>query len=156
MSDLVTRRPSVGDPRLPERFWSKVQTDDSGCWLWTASLTNGGYGQYYPAKNEPRRAHRIAYEVLVGPIPVGLVIDHLCRIRRCCNPAHLEPVTHRENTLRGESFVAAYSTTTHCPQGHPYSGTNLRIRPSGRRSCRECERIRVRAQRASHKESSNV
>lgn len=147
-----TRRPSgkpaFGDPRLPARFWAKVVVTESGCWEWQASLTAGGYGQFYPKKSLPRRAHRVAYEALVGPIPEGLQLDHLCRTRRCCNPSHVEPVTSRENTMRGQNFAARHAAATHCPANHPYDGDNLRVRPTGRRACRECERQRVRAARA--------
>lgn len=148
-----TGKPSYGDPRLPARFWDKVRVELTGCWTWQAYVTASGYGQFYPTKNQPRRAHRVAYEVLVGPIPDGLQLDHLCRVRACCNPEHLEPVTHRVNTLRGVGFAARHAAATECPKGHPYSGSNLRIRPSGRRACRECERIRVRAQRSNQKEA---
>jgi hypothetical protein len=156
---LTTRKPTgkpsdFGDPRLPPRFWSKVKTSDSGCWEWQASLTAGGYGQYYPRKGDPQRAHRITYTVLVADIPDGLVIDHLCRNPLCCNPVHLEPVTSRENTIRGIGFAARYAAATHCPHGHPYAGANLRIRRCGRRACRECERIRVREQHARRREAS--
>lgn len=150
MSDMF------GDERLPVRFWAKVRRSEAGCWEWQASLTAGGYGQYYPTKRMPRRAHRVAYEALVAAVPAGLVLDHLCRNRVCCNPAHLEPVTQWENTLRGDSPIAAHAAVTHCPAGHPYSGDNLRIRRSGRRACRACGiehnrqwRARKRAEEAS-------
>lgn len=75
------------------------------------------------------------------------ILDHLCRNRICCNPDHVEPVTNRENIVRGVGFAATHAAATHCPTGHPYSGENLRIRPCGRRSCRECERRRNRVAR---------
>ncbi|WP_420886671.1 HNH endonuclease signature motif containing protein [Brachybacterium muris] len=146
---LRTRKPTLlGDERLPVRFWEKVSLIESGCWEWTASLTAGGYGQYYPRKDQPRRAHRVAYEALVGAVPSGLQLDHLCRNRACCNPSHVEPVTSRENTMRGENFAAKHAAATHCPHGHPYSGDNLRIRPCGRRACRACHRRRAAERRA--------
>lgn len=93
------------DDRLPSRFWDKVSPEPmSGCWLWTGAITSGGYGS---AGGGPRvarwgaYAHRMAYQALIGPIPQGLQLDHKCRIRSCCNPDHLEPVTNRENTIRG-------------------------------------------------------
>jgi len=86
-----------------ERFWSKVEKTVS-CWLWTAS-TRRGYGQFV-INNKPTPAHRFAYEQLVGDIPRGLQLDHLCRVRNCVNPEHLEPVTSRENILRGEGICA--------------------------------------------------
>jgi hypothetical protein len=92
-----------------------------------------GYGYYHPPGTGPRnvRAHRYVYERLVGPIPAGMTLDHLCRNRACVNPAHLEPVTGPENTRR------AVALQTHCLRGHPLSGPNLYCR-NGRRHCREC------------------
>jgi hypothetical protein len=107
------------------------------CWLWTGPLVDG-YGQ---AQFEGRgqRIMRVIYRQLVGPIPEGLVLDHLCRVRRCVNPAHLEPVTNRENGLRGETIQARFFARTHCDNGHPFSGENLIIRPeNGSRRCRKC------------------
>lgn len=81
----------------------------------------------------------MSHELHKGPIPEGLVIDHLCRNRGCVNPDHLEAVTQRENILRGEGLAAANARKTHCPKGHPYSGENLYVVPSsGRRQCRIC------------------
>lgn len=92
-------------------------------------------------------AHRVVYEELVGPIPDGLMLDHLCRVRHCVNPEHLEPVTNRENVLRGEGHSAKAARATHCLKGHPYAGENLRILSNGWRRCRAChrERERIRA-----------
>lgn len=92
-------------------------------------------------------AHRFAYEDIVGPILEGLTIDHLCRVRHCVNPAHLEPVTHLENVRRGNGGLNQLAKT-HCPKGHPYDEENtyrLPSRPSGR-YCRACRRERNRAQ----------
>lgn len=88
---------------LAERFWPKVSKTDS-CWLWQASLDGKGYGQINGGRTPTRmmRAHRVAYELVIGPIPDGLDLDHLCRTPRCVNPDHLEPVTRRENTARGD------------------------------------------------------
>jgi hypothetical protein len=93
-------------------------------------------------------AHRVSYELLVGPIPQGLQLDHLCRNRRCINPAHLEPVTSRENTMRGETVAAANASRDHCPSGHPYSDSNTIALGKGGRKCRECDRTRGRARDA--------
>jgi hypothetical protein len=90
----------------------------------------------------PARAYRITYETLVGPVPNGLELDHLCRVRACVNPGHLEPVTHRVNTLRGETVAARNARATHCPAGHPYDEVNTYADRLGRRSCRECCRRR--------------
>lgn len=87
-------------PSLEDRFWSKVNKTDT-CWLWTRCRDGHGYGQFVLRDQKKVLAHRFAYELVVGPIPEGLDIDHLCRVRLCCNPAHLEPVTRSENLYRG-------------------------------------------------------
>lgn len=122
-----------------ERFWAKVdKSGPGGCWLWTAWLS-GGYGRF---RVGPRLvyAHRLAYELLVGPIPEGLELDHVrargCTSKACVNPAHLEPVTHRENVLRGDSPSALLARATHCGRGHELAGPNL-----WRGQCRECRRM---------------
>jgi hypothetical protein len=126
------------------RFWSKV--DASGdCWEWTATLYVNGYGMA-SAGGRSVRAHRLAWEHLVGPIADGLVIDHLCRNRRCVNPDHLEPVTHRENVLRGVGITAQAARKTNCPEGHPYEGENLGGKPRARR-CKVCTRVAVNNRR---------
>jgi hypothetical protein len=123
-----------------ERFWSHV--DKSGdCWLWTGALDRNGYGKVMYA-GSLRKSHRLAYELLVGPIPPDRVIDHVCRVRRCVNPGHLEPVTQRDNVLRGDTGPAANLAKTHCVHGHPFTGSNLIVtrRTDGRvrRACRAC------------------
>lgn len=95
--------------------------------------------------------HRLVYETLRGPIPTNYEIDHLCRHRGCCNPWHLEPVTGRINILRGASVSAENARKTHCPSGHPYSGSNLRVDDTGRRYCRACARERQRKYRSRKK-----
>ena len=123
-----------------ERFWSKVDLSaPNGCWLWTAGKFINGYGAFRLG-NRTVYAHRFSYEALVGPIPPELQIDHLCRVRRCVNPAHLEPVTCRENTLRGDTSAAHNAAKTECPQGHPYDEENTYLDPKGGRRCRECAR----------------
>lgn len=127
-----------GEATAPIRFWTKVQFTGT-CWLWTAYRDSYGYGAFYPARRYVA-AHRWAYEFCVGPIPVGLELDHLCRVRACVNPEHLEPVTHRVNILRGVSPTAIHARKTHCPQGHPYNEANTYLRPAGNRECRLCKR----------------
>ena len=130
------------------RFQSKVRVDGNGCWLWTGSLNLGGYGLFKrPSPERVGVAHRYAYEVLVGPIPEGLNLDHLCRVRNCVNPRHVEPVTQRENIMRGESIVARAAAATHCPSGHPYAGDNVYVNQQGYRYCRACRRAHTAATR---------
>lgn len=133
------------DPRLPERFWNKVRPTDSGCWEWTAARSNG-YGAY-SIDGKKVRAHRIAFLALVGPVADGLELDHLCRNRACVNPEHLEPVTRRENQLRGEGFAGDQSRREKCPSGHDYTPENTYVR-NGHRSCRTCKREHNRKQYA--------
>lgn len=131
----------VSPRRLGERFANKVEIDQSGCWIWTGAATKG-YGQV-KRNGIQHAAHRYAYQHLVGPIPAGLVLDHLCRETRCVNPAHLEPVTNAENIRRGRVGLNE-STKTHCPQGHPYDETNTYSWKNGWRQCRACRLVRQR------------
>lgn len=134
-----------------ERFWQKV--DKSGeCWLWRGSARQG-YGQIN-FRGIPMPAHRFAYELLVGPIPDGLVIDHLCRNPPCVNPAHMEPVTNEENLRRGERRNQ-FSDVTHCAKGHAYDVANTWHGRNGRQ-CRTCNRERARQRRNIQQGTVNV
>jgi hypothetical protein len=126
---------------LPDRFWAKV--DASGdCWEWTGSHTSRGYGQIWTgARTEV--SHRVVWEMLVGPIPDGLQIDHLCRNRSCVNPDHLEPVEPRENYLRGFGPAARHARQTHCGWGHEFTDDNT-FWYRGSRLCRACNRDKQR------------
>lgn len=120
-----------------QRFWAKVDVTDT-CWLWTGARTGGGYGNFWTGERYAA-AHRWLYELLIGPVPEGHQLDHLCRVRECVRPHHLEPVTAQENLLRGETIPAAHAAKTHCPQGHPYDEENTIMRARGTRECRTCE-----------------
>jgi hypothetical protein len=132
--------------RLDDRLWEWVDRGEEWeCWPWVGRTTKAGYGQISLGKYDGQRTlyvHRVAYELLVGTIPEGLVIDHLCCNRTCCNPAHLEPVTHAENVRRGSS--RRFANQTHCKHGHEFAGDNLYLTPWGERVCRECARRRNR------------
>ena len=130
-----------------DRFWTKVEKTD-GCWNWTA-CTHQGYGRFNH-NGSAVLAHRLSYELLVGPVPTGLTLDHLCRNRKCVNPAHLEPVTRGENVLRGESLQAQNARKTHCPRGHLLSGENMSLKGSYRR-CLSCHREEERLRRLRNK-----
>jgi len=113
-----------------ERFELKVDKSND-CWQWVASTDRSGYGLFWH-ESRMKYAHRVYWELTVGPIPNGMELDHLCMNKGCVNPAHLEPVSHAINVRR------AKAVTTACPQGHPYNGDNLRITKRGHRRCRAC------------------
>lgn len=126
--------------KLPPRFWEKVLIRESGCWEWLGSKNWDGYGHsWHPGKNRIGLVHRWTYEAAKGPMPAGLVTDHLCRNRACCNPQHLEAVTYFVSTHRSTNPMAKFAKRTHCAKGHPFSGENLLIRENGGRRCRTCK-----------------
>lgn len=152
-----------------ERFWPKVNKSGpipehhpelGPCWIWTRTRDAKGYGKFVLGRRPNGqshwvRAHRIAYEWLVGPLPRNLEPDHLCRVTSCVKaiadefgPAHLEAVTHRENLLRGNSFAAKNAAKTHCAHGHPFDEQNTAIAHDGTRDCITCRRARNRAYKA--------
>jgi len=124
-------------PTAEERFWAKVHRQPEGCWRWTGAK-NQGYGAFHATPNRTIPAHRYAYELLRGPIPPGLTIDHLCRVRDCVNPDHMEPVSRGENVLRGESLPAQNKRRDCCKNGHLLTGTNVKIEISHDRTSRRC------------------
>ena len=131
----------INIPTVEQRFWAKV--DRTGeCWEWVAARTSSGYGNFnWLGKNKV--AHRVSYELIKGDIPEGLDLDHLCRNRSCVNPEHLEPVTRRENLLRGDTIPAKHVKKTHCPKGHKYDEDNTYVCKNGSRHCRKCRKDRV-------------
>lgn len=133
-------------PDLVADFWCRV-APTGFCWEWTATRSTEGYGVFTEGRKQ-FRAHRRSYELLMGPIPDGLHLDHLCRNRGCVNPDHLEPVTSKVNALRGFSPMAVTARRTHCANGHEYTPENTRVCPDGGRDCRECDRNRKRKERA--------
>jgi hypothetical protein len=130
------RRPAA------ERLWEKVVKTEAGCWIWLGHENGHGYGRI-TVDGKQLLTHRFAYELLRGPIPDGLQIDHLCRNRRCLNPDHLEPVTNRENKMRSPQV----GTETHCKHGHEFTHENTYTHGKSGRSCRACHRDRERVRR---------
>lgn len=130
------------DLSLDDRFWSFVIKGMEGqCWEWTGGHTGSGYSAFSIKRYTQMPAHQYAYESLLGSIPEGLELDHLCRNRGCVNPDHLELVTHDENMKRADKACGVRSAATHCPQGHKYDEANT-DHHNGRRHCRECARER--------------
>lgn len=129
-----------------ERFDSKVLKVATGCWLWNGKIAPNGYGQFSLGHARYVSAHRWGYERFRGPIPTGADLDHTCRRRACVNPDHLEPVSRRENLLRGDTIPARHSAKTQCPQGHAYTAENT-YSYRGQRHCRTCRAGRRTASR---------
>ena len=156
----VNKRPDLGKS-LEERFWEKVNKNGpvpakrpelGPCWVWTGGLFDNGYGQFIimqGRRGSPKGAHRQAWELLRGPVPDGLHLDHLCRNHPCVNPDHLEPVTNAENNRRGVSPSAINDRKTYCDYDHEFTEENT-YRPPKRphtRQCRKCIRRREQERR---------
>ncbi len=164
---------------VAERFWSKVSYGEAfDCWLWTGALYHDGYGAFGPGGRgaSPQRAHRVSYELLIGEIPEGLQLDHLCHDpkkclgglscphRRCVNPYHLDPVPSRVNSLRGGAYSSKreakltrrpeYLARTECKKGHSYKDGNGYLNALGYWICRKCAKESDRARYLSKKGAS--
>jgi hypothetical protein len=134
-----------------QRFLGRVDSTPGpdACWPWRGTVHHvTGYG-HFTVGRRTHMAHRLAYELFHEPIPAGMQLDHLCRVRSCVNPAHLEPVTARENNRRAPLGISTINAAkTHCPQGHPLSGDNLYMKPQGWRVCRTCKAAQRNAARS--------
>lgn len=129
-----------GRPSVLYRLFSGMSVSKDKCWVWSRAPGPSGYGSFRWRGN--MRPYKVTYELLIGPVPRGLELDHLCRNKLCCNPDHLEPVTHKENILRGQSPAAINAKKTHCPSGHKYSKENTIVLFNSKktkiRRCRTC------------------
>lgn len=134
---------------IEDRFLNQIvlgtrpacRPDLTRCWLWTGALY-GGYGHLW-CDGKQLMVHRFIYELVFGPILFDLEIDHLCRVRNCVNPSHMEAVTNKVNVLRGVSFVAVNALKTHCKRGHPFDEENTYVYKTSR-VCRSCNRERCK------------
>jgi hypothetical protein len=160
--DTVRAAEEARFKKLQDRFWVKVDiVRDDECWEWKCPPTGGGYGQF-TIEGKVFKAHRVAYELTIGPIPNGLVLDHLCRNRICVNPHHMEPVTQRENIMRGDLEVSVeairrhWRSRTHCKWGHELTPENVYVPPKlpTARACRTCRGRRSREAQQRAKETA--
>lgn len=136
-----------------ERFDAKwMLAPITGCWLWTGARNDNGYGYFYGRAHRSHGAHRYSWMLYRGPIPDGMVIDHLCHVRACVNPDHLRVVSQKANALENSDCVSALNAKkTHCPRGHEYTEANTYHRanaPGAYRACRACGREKKRERRA--------
>lgn len=141
---------------LPHERFQKYFQEADGCWMWQGKKWHNGYGAFYVGggRSGPKviGAHRFAWEMVNGPIPDGLEIDHLCKTRACVNPAHMEVVTHAENMRRATGWKKV--PATHCKYGHPFDEENTTFLPDGKRACRTCQRERMRKHRGERQQMS--
>lgn len=133
----------VFTPEAERYFWERVRKTD-GCWLWVGNIRDDGYGRAWFDKSR-YQAHRVSYVLAGGVLPEGLVLDHLCRVRNCVNPAHVDLVENGVNVLRGVGASALNARKSACKWGHPFSEENTLITPAGHRACRPCRRAALGA-----------
>lgn len=128
---------------LADRFHAKYDIDENGCWIWNSKLRADGYGVIWGGVEEGRevRAHRLSYELHHGPIPEGLTVDHVCRVRACVNPDHLRLLERGENVLAGIGPAAVNARKTICKRGHALTEDNVYITRAGYRNCKTCRRL---------------
>jgi hypothetical protein len=141
---------------MVQRWMDRLVRTEEGCWLWPGGKSGNGYAKVAFTRDGRRHfrvLHRLLYEVLRGPVDEDLQLDHLCRVRNCCNPDHLEPVTGSENLRRGVGVGGDNFNRfkTHCPKGHPYDEENTIYRSNGSRGCRTCGRESLIRRRAAAK-----
>jgi hypothetical protein len=146
-SEMAHPRVYENDNTLRDRLFAKVSPEpNSGCWLWDGAIGTDGYGAIRAHRDSDGvrarvTAHRVSYRLAKGPIPNGLWLDHICRVRSCVNPDHLEPVTPQINILRGESVGAIAVRTNQCKRGHKFTPSNTKTRKDGSRRCLTCAKI---------------
>ncbi len=149
-TDIDPKALEGGYRRLDARLIPILRGERMGCIEWSGYTIKTGSGRYgkISVGGRSMMVHRLAYQRTRGPIPDGLVIDHLCRNTVCCNPLHLEAVTHRTNILRGEGHTARNARKRYCKRGHPLFGENLRITVNGYRNCQKCRTLMQRVRKA--------
>lgn len=138
-------RRAISIEEFVSKFWGNVDKQGTGgCWLWRGKVGRGGYG-LVRFRGRPTGVHRVSYILLVGDIPEGMTLDHLCRVRNCVNPKHLEPVSQQQNILRGEGLAAQNAKKTRCRNGHLLKPGNLVLNQlkRGKRLCLKCTRKRM-------------
>ena len=138
------------EQRLLEKCIKPVDSDS--CWQWIGARQPTGYGQLWNG-TRPEQAHRISYRIYVGQIPENMEIDHKCRNPSCINPAHLEPVLHKENIYRSNTIMGINARKTSCKRGHPLEGHNLVISSVGTRQCRTCINMHARNAKRKRREA---
>src|SRR5215472_9435079 len=151
--NLLTQQENKMIDELFDRFI--FPEPNSGCWIWMGFVNENGYGKVVrpSIRKSPIAAHRYAFEKVKGEIPSGLDLDHLCRVRCCVNPDHLEPVTRSINCLRGETgWAGGNAIKTQCPQGHAYTPENTYTDRTGGRYCIQCKKQAYRRWQLTHRE----